>query len=187
MRDLERTRQRQIGKARQQLEAIQRRAAQPKLRRRIHPAYLKTTVLSLIPGCRGLWSELAKRLKCSVTTVQRAMAQEGWEWVREAFEEEKLTAREKCAASVYDLALYAESSQVRLSASTFILERTHPDFQKSSKVTVEGGNKPVRHVMLNITPEMLKNLPVDAGLRMLEEVDRRVVEDVGSNVEDEEE
>ena len=162
---------RMIQRCERKLRTINRRALQPKTRKRVHPAYRKTTVLKHIPGCRGLWSELARRLNCSINTVQRAMSQEGWEWVREAFEEEKLRAKEMCAKSMYDLAQYAESSQVRFSATSFILDRTHPDFQKNSKVTVEGGSKPIRSIVLSITPEMIQNLPVDESLKLLEQLE----------------
>lgn len=147
----------------------------PKLRRRTRPHLLKTSVLKQIPGTRGLWSVLAKRLGCVVSTVQRAMAQDGWEWVREAMEQEKLAAKEGCVERVYDLARHCPSFDTQLNASKFILEKTHPDFQTKSKVQIEGGDNPIKHqhAVIHVTPEILK-APIEDRIQLLENLADKV-------------
>jgi len=143
-----------------------------KLRKRKRPHLLKTSVLKVIPGTRGLWSVLARRLGCAVSTAQKSLSQEGWEWVREAFEQEKLTAKDKCAETVFNIALYGLSDDSRLNAAKFILEKTHPEFQSQTRVTVEGGDKPIKHahVTFNLPPEVL-NASVDDKIKLLEMLD----------------
>ena len=141
----------------------------PKPRKRTRPHRHRTVVLHAIKGCRGLWGELARRLDCSLLTIQAALRQPGWESVLQTFEEERLKALDGCADNVFNIAEWDEDSSVRLKANTFILEKMHPDFKPTSTVKVEGGDKPiqVQHVVLQI-PEEILDQPLDTRIKVLE-------------------
>lgn len=146
-------------------------------RKRVRPHRRKTTVLRLIKGTRGFWTELARRCECSLPTIQKMLHQPGWELVLEAFREEKIISRDRVTAQLYNLALHSGADQIRLQASQFIVERTNPDFQKQSKVTLEGGDKPIqhehKHAVIHLPPEMITASPDDKIklLEMLDEVE----------------
>ena len=154
----------------------------PKLRKRKRPFQRKAAVLREISGCRGIWTTLAERLGCCVSTVQRALRQPGWENVLEAFEQEKLRAMDKCVNNVFDVADYSIDDGTRLAANRFILEKLHPNFHPSSKVVIEGGDNPLRvqHVLFQVPAEIL-NRPVEDRLEILEAMDVEEKRVNGSN------
>lgn len=122
--------------------------AQPKprkLRKPLRPFKRKDSVLKQIPGCKGIWSELAARLGCAVSTVQRALTLPGWECVREAFDQEKVAALDTCIMNVYQIADYSTDTPSALNANKFLLEKLHPKFHPTAKIIHEGGDKPIQH------------------------------------------
>ena len=117
----------------------------PRLRRRTRPYRRKTSVLAAIPGTYGIWSELAHRLGCSLNAVQQSLYQEGWEGVLEAFQQERLRLGDQCLLNLIRLAKYSLNEPVRYQANCRLAEYVLPGFKPSSRVVVEGGDKPIQH------------------------------------------
>lgn len=158
------------------LEAIKPRV--PKPRRRKHPFYKrKNEVLAAIPGTRGIWSELARRMGCTLGTIQRALEQEGWEDVREAFLQEGLVVLGKVKNRLFDVAIHSTSDQASTNAGIRILEHLDPEFQPKSKVIHEGGSKPiqVQQIGFQIVADVLK-LGVEERLKLLDALDAKELE-----------
>ena len=100
----------------------------------------------------------------------RAFAQEGWERIVEAFDDEKLRAVEGAVDRIYDLSEFSPSDGVRLQASSKIAEALHPDFQKETRVTVSGDRRnPIRVETASVvfTADLLDR-PVEEQVRVLE-------------------
>lgn len=147
----------------------------PQLRRRLRPFKRKSTVLANIPGTKGIWSELATKLNCGVLSIQRSLRQPGWEFVLEAFEQERIRALDQCIQNVFSIANYSIDDRTRFQANSFILEKLHPEFQPTSRVKVEGEinqNHKHAHIVINIPPEMM-TLPVQERLALLDLIDQK--------------
>jgi len=99
----------------------------------------------------------------------------------DAFEQERLVALDECVENIFNAADSACSEDTRLRANTFILEKTHPDFQPSKKVTIEGGDNPIKvhAIHFNVPPEILQASVMDRlrVLEMLDEVEDDSVHD----------
>ena len=156
----------------------------PKLRRRLRPHQSRTKLRNAIDESHGNWAVLANLLDCCVSTVQRALERPEYELLLQAFNDERMKSLERCVQNVYDIAHFSLDVQARLKANTFLLQQLHADFQRSSKVTIEGGDKPVQvqQTVLQIPAEVL-DLPIDAQLKMLEAADAREKE-LGVEVDD---
>lgn len=145
----------------------------PKLRKPNKPYRRKNIVRAAIPGTRGIWSELARKLDTTLSRVQSALDQEGWEDVREAFEQEKLKALDRCVRNIHDIADNSPSDDTRRLANQFILQNQHPDYHPESKVVVEGG-KPIQHQHKHIVfqiPAEIMTKSVEDRLAVLEAVE----------------
>ena len=149
----------------------------PKLRRPARPFRRKAVVLHHIVGTSGIWSVLAKRLKCAIYSIQKQMSQEGWEYVREAFEQERAQSLGKCINNVFDIADHSIDVSSRLKANKFLLEKLHPDYKPESKVIVEGGKNPIQHqhVVFQV-PAAILNRPVVDQMTVLEALERKQIE-----------
>ena len=142
-----------------------------KLRKRKRPIQKKTSVMRQIPGCMGIWSLLAARLKTTLNTLRRTLEQEGWEHVLEAFKEEKALTNDRNVLNIQCLADYSPDPNIRYKAGTYMLDKLHPDFHPKSTVVHEGGDNPIQHqhklVIFDYNAEILKR-PVEERLEALE-------------------
>lgn len=129
-----------------------------------------------IRGSKGIWSILARRLGCGILTAQKALRQDGWDALLEAFQQEGLTALDDCVENLFDLASTSVDDNVQLAATKFILEKTHPDYRPQSKLTIEGGT-PIRHehVVIQIPVEVMA-MSVEDRMKVLRIVDEKEVE-----------
>ena len=152
------------------------RPPRPSLRKRQRPHRRKAVVLAAIPGTKGIWAMLAKKLDCSTNSIQRSLSQEGWEHVLEAFEQERVSALGGCVNNVFKIAAASLDVGAMLRANTFILEKLHPDFAPTSKLVVEGGKNPIQHnhraVVIEIPAEAM-GLPVEDRMKILEAVESK--------------
>jgi len=117
---------------------------QPKLRKAFTPKAWRNiaSVMAAIKGCRGILAILSKRLGCVYSTTRRMLDRPDGRWpmVRQMFEDEKLLAADSIKGNLFDLALNCPIPGIRLDASKWLGERIVPEFNKSSRVTIEGGN-----------------------------------------------
>jgi hypothetical protein len=167
------------ARAAKRLKQEKRKQYRPiqRTRRRSRPHRQRSLVLKAIPGTRGLWTVLAEKLGCSVGAIQTSMRQEGWEFVREAFEEEQLRAMDTNIMNVYRLANSSPDPGVRLRASTFILEKMDKRFQKSKKVEISGNvNHKHAHAVIALPAEGLDGMTVEDKLAALEFADVKLLE-----------
>ena len=91
----------------------------------------------------------------------------------EAFNEEKLAARDECVENIYNLAKFATDSGTRFNANKFILEKTHPDFTPQTKVVHEGGQSPIQlQAMVVQVPAEVLQMSVEQRMAMLEHAEQ---------------
>ena len=117
---------------------------------------------------------LAMKLDCSLSAIHKTLKQPGWEYVKEAFEDEKLMALGQCEKNIFIIADCSLDTASRLSANKFLLEKLHPDFHPQSKLVIEGGNNPlkVQHVVFQIPADIL-NRPVEDRMAVLEQIEEK--------------
>src|SRR3990167_1931555 len=91
-------------------------------RARIRLHHRKDSVLHAIEGSCGLWGELARRLGITLVTAHRVLHQEGWESVKQAFEEEKLKALDQVVKRVFSVATSSTNDSASTNAARVLLE-----------------------------------------------------------------
>lgn len=148
-----------------------------KLRRRRRPVQYRCSVMNAIPGCRGIISVLAQRLRTTAGTLRKVLDRDGWELIREAFLEESVTAKEGLVKNVFDIADFGLDIGARLKANTWLLEKLHPDFRPQTKVLIEGGVNPIQHEhrLLQIPAEVLQ-LSIADRMKVLDLADAQEAE-----------
>lgn len=151
------------------------RTPMPKLRKRTRPFRLKSSVLAAIRGCYGMMWLLAEKMECATNTMYTQLHRPGWEFVLEAFQEEKWRAKGIPVRQLLFLAENAVSEAVREQASKDADTILNPQHRQSShKVTVEGGERPIRvqHAVFNVV-EYLKRYPVETRMLALEQWEQK--------------
>lgn len=146
----------------------------PKLRRRKRPHRCRGYMLDAIRGSKGIWSVVAKKLGCTISAVQRSLSQPGWELVLDAFQQEKLRASGMVEKRLFDIALHSVDDNASIRAAMIILPVMNPEYRPSSKVVVEGGDKPIQHqhVHVVVTSDVL-GLPPEQRLQVLEAAEQQ--------------
>jgi len=156
----------------------------PTLRKRLRPHQSRTKLSNAIAESHGNWAVLANLLDCTVGTVQRALERPEYKLLLQAFQDERVKSLERCVQNVFDIAHYSIDVQARLKANTFLLQQLHADFQRSNKLTIQGGDKPIQIQQTSIQiPVEILQMPIETQLKMLEMVDEREKE-LGVEVDD---
>ncbi len=146
----------------------------PKLRKRKRPHQSRSRIRNAIEGSDGNWAVLAQRLDCAVSTIQRVLQRPEYELLLQAFQDERLKAVERCKQNIFDIANHCPVPADRLRANAFLVKHLDKHFHQSSRVTVEGGDRPIQHqhAVVQIPADVL-DLPVEARLKVLELADER--------------
>ncbi len=149
----------------------------PTLRKRLRPHQSRTKVSNAIEKSHGNWAILADQLKCTVPTIRKWLERPEYALLLQSFQDQRVTSLERCVQNVFDIANYSPDIQARLRANAFLLQKLHDDFQRSNKLTIEGGDKPVKiqTAVVQIPVEVL-NLPIEQQLAMLEQADQKELE-----------
>lgn len=141
-------------------------------RRKITPSKL----LRAIQESHGLYTVIAKRLKCTPTTVKKALIRPGraWNHCRRLYEEEC----EKVGDIAEDTLIRAMKQTVDINVASrtaqWYLQQKGKQrgYSDSRTVKVEGGENPVRVNQLQVTiPATALNLPVNMRKKLLETID----------------
>lgn len=159
------------------LRRLKNASRQPEypIRKRQRPHRSRRKMLEAINGSRGILSVVAKRLQCHANTVATALNQSGWELVLEAFKDERTAALGGCVRSMFEIAEFGLDINARLAASKFLLEKLHPSYHPKRTISVEGGNIPIRHIVLTV-PAAAADLPINDRLALLELADAQEAE-----------
>ena len=163
-----------IARAKKTLLQAAQQPRPRKLRKRLRPHRSRIEMMKAIRKSKGIWSILARRLGCTIVTAQNALKQEGWELLLEAFEDERLRTKARPLENILVIADYSADDGTRFNANKWLDERLNPEFQRTKKLIVEGGDRPVQlnHVIFQVDKTLL-NAPVKDRVRVLEMIEER--------------
>ncbi len=160
------------GRAVQKLKRSQAPRKPPKPKKHRLKAIPLQRFLNAVPGSTGILTVIAERVGCTYMTVWSAMKR--WPELVEAVEVE----RERLGDVAQQAVEYAiqQRLDVGTSARTACWVLSRPRYAKrgmadESKVTVEGGEHPIRHEGVVLLDTL--NLPVEMKRSILEQMDRQ--------------
>lgn len=136
----------------------------------------KARFIAALPGTGGIRSEIAKALGTSATLVRRLLARNDWQ---DVWEEVERTAEEVTDES-HNALRYAINQRFDLptavaSAKWYLSKRMRDVYGEETRLTVQGGDKPIRTQNANVTiiDVSALDLPISVQRLLLEAVESK--------------
>jgi len=132
-------------------------------------------MLDAIKGSLGLLTIVAERLRCHTDTVTAALDRPGWELVKESFKDERKIALGKLEKRLFNIAEFGLDLSAASAAAQFLLKNLHPAFHPKKILSIEGGDTPIKHIVLSVPADAV-SLPINDRLALLKLADAKEAE-----------
>lgn len=133
-------------------------------------------VIAAIRGSGGIKQLIADRLGCSWTTVYLCLSREGpgWDRVRTAYRDECERIGDLAEEAIKDCITQRRDLAVASQNARWFLSRRHKErgFGDESKVTVQGGDKPIQVQATKYTLDDL-DLPLEVRKEILKAIEKK--------------
>jgi len=143
-------------------------------RRRKTPYISKKQMKEAIVGSRGVLSKIADRVGVSWVIIKKHLDVEGWDDVRDAYNEECERVGDLAEDAVQFAIMLKVDLRVSLDAAKWYLQQKWKKrgYSDKSTVKVEGGDSPIKVLQANISVDAL-DLPPEIMREILGAVERR--------------
>jgi len=139
-------------------------------------------VKKVIEGSGGITSAMAERLGCSYSALKYALKEktgDAWDEVRELVEIEREQIVDIAEGTNKEMMLQRLEPSVALKASHFTLDRLGKSrgYGKSSELTLQGGENPLRIEAQTLIPIEDLDLPVKVKRQVLRAMEKKLTEE----------
>lgn len=138
-----------------------------------NPPCSKKKFRRALEGTGGVLKEIARRLDTSRHQVKKYLNRTGWEDIRREWEEEKVRVKDLAEDAVAEAIEQRSDLDLATRNARWYLERKAKDRGYGEEVTIEGGEKPIRHQVEAVVLDAkdLKEMPLEQRKQMLEEIE----------------
>lgn len=137
-----------------------------------NPPCSKRKFLRALKGTAGVYKDIAHRLNTSVHQVKKYLDRPGWEDVRKAWREEKDRVLDLAEDAIAQ-AIESGDPKIATKNARWFLEKRGKERGYGDKVTIEGGENPIRHEVgvVVLDEERLAELSLEERKKILAELD----------------
>ncbi len=158
----------------------------PTTRRPPNAPYSRSQFLKALEGSGGIKSRIAERLRTTPAVVNTLLHRPDWDDMREAFDAERERVIDTAEQTIKEAIENKADPVLATQNARWYLDRMAKarGYGSESKVTVEGGDKPIRTASVNVIAVETLNLPVELRRQLLAAVEQKE-QDAAANDSDE--